>query len=557
MVTETTRENNRPNPTTVERNDSVSPAATTRETPDLEVGRKPTLINLPATLASRYQIEEQLPTRGVEADLFVTLDRESNTKRVIKLYRYKFRPKSETMELMQTLDSLFVIRQFEHGFSDGHAYEVMEWAEGGSLADLMQPGHPFSQAQLFDVICQLHQAISYLHQLPNPLVHRDLKPDNILVRQREPLQLVLGDFSFASLLVGGSRVATTKDRTILYAALEAAEGDISKAADWWSFGMIIAELSMGRHPFADCEEQAVRIHLNNRKPLPLDGISDPNIKKLCQGLLVYDQKLRWGANEIQRWLDSDSTLHVPVESLPERGNERGGELRASRPYLVGNDECWTAQELAVALCGQWDVACRDIQRYNMLHDWLKDQLGHQNAVRYLEDISEIPENRQVDSGVFVCMLLTILSPNQPLMFEGSELTPQRLVDPVSASRWQANGTLAQFWLYAARELSAHPKAAWLKQAYVAWSEASKEIDEIDGLLLGKYLDFRFSSLDKSGLVPFIINCQLDPKMPLRLSKETEQFLKSLKHPDMHWRSLLKNQDGGRIPLFRRPILLGL
>jgi serine/threonine protein kinase len=352
---------------------------------------------LTAELDKRYKQEVELEARGNEADVFFVTDRQTNEKRVIKFYRKGINPKTEIMELMKSLDSSFVVRQYSYGISEGRTYEVMEQADG-SLAELISK-RKFSQSDLPTVIGQLTQAVSYLHGLTPQIVHRDLKPDNILVRNKDPLKLILADFSFASSIEGGSRVATTLHRTLRYAAPEAAYGDISPAADWWSVGMIIAELAASCHPFAGYDEKTVLIHLGGKKLIPLDNISDPRVKLLCQGLLIYDQPVRWGKNEIERWLAGDTSLKAPVDVVPRQDGSNTDELRASRPYLIGSKECWTARELAAALSANWDLACKDVGRFQMLYDWLKDQLGNQNAARALHDLSDGPNIQQMDITV--------------------------------------------------------------------------------------------------------------------------------------------------------------
>jgi serine/threonine protein kinase len=537
MANETKKENDYPAATILE-NDQNNSTTTTLEN-EIPNSSKRSLLVLPTELEGKYQVERQLETRGNEADLLVVVDRQTNEKNVIKLYRKGIRPKPEIMELIKSLDRNFIIGQFSYGISDGYAYEIMELAEC-SLADLMGTIQ-CSQTDLYSIVEQLTKAVSYLHGLTPPIVHRDLKPDNILVRDRESLKLVLADFSFASLIEGGSRVATTRHRTPMYSAPEADAGDISPAADWWSIGMIIAELAIGRHPFTGCDDRAVSIHIVNRKPIPLSGISDPRVMLLCQGLLVYEQSQRWGLREIQSWLDGDTTLQVPLEDFSQKEAKSLGELRATRPYKFGSHDCWTARELAAAMCANWDLACRDISRYQMLHDWLKDHLSDHNIVRGLEDLVDGSGFRHLDVGVKVSLFLAVLDPDLPLIFEGSELTPQRMYASTALDRWQNGGAFSQIWSNALA-LSQLPNMKWLEQGHQEWTQAWKEVNEIDQSMRAMKADLPHLN-NTSSLAPFVLSILADQGKKKNLQVEAKKVLNSAEAKAIHW----------SVPLRREPL----
>ena len=101
---------------------------------------------------------------------------------------------------------------------------------------------------------------------------RDLKPENVLVRRREPIDVVIADWGIASVLEA-TVVFTTVARTIRYAPPEAiggvatdeqgACGTVSAIErtrwDAWPIGMMVVEMVTGEHPFAQVAE-AVVIH---------------------------------------------------------------------------------------------------------------------------------------------------------------------------------------------------------------------------------------------------------------------------------------------------------
>lgn len=418
------------------------------------------LIRLPEALAARFQVEKELAP-GNEADLLVVVrDRRTGEELVVKLYRLGRAPKPEILDRVATLDPRFVARQHEHGECDGRVYEIIEYAADGSLKNLGATPQPEQVLSL--IIKQLSDALAYLHALSPPLVHRDLKPENVLLRRRDPPELVLTDFGIASIIDAGTRIVTLVKRTVRYAAPEAAAGDISPAADWWSLGMMVAEAAQGRHPFADVSEQAIDIHLNGRKPVPLQGIADARIRLLCQGLLSYDQASRWRAGEVQRWLKGDTTLRAPPQPAPAS--------EARDVYKFPDRTCADRRELAAAMCAHWEDAKRDLTRLTMLHEWLV-QHGEHNAARWLRDLGEQAEFRALDAGAKLSLFLPVLDPSLPPVVDGQSLTRPLLLElAVAAQNGRAAWPAVLQPGYGER-LAELTKADWLTAAYAAWSEA--------------------------------------------------------------------------------------
>ncbi len=104
------------------------PAPTVRD--DAPLPR--TLMQLPSALAGRYRIVQPLPTAGGEADLLL-VDASDGQRYVAKIYRYGIQVKREVLDRLQQAGSEAVARLIEHGQSDGHCYEVLEYLPEGSL----------------------------------------------------------------------------------------------------------------------------------------------------------------------------------------------------------------------------------------------------------------------------------------------------------------------------------------------------------------------------------------------------------------------------------------
>ena len=260
------------------------------------------LVNLPAALADRFEIERPLPAPGAEADLLLVRARADGERYVAKVYRFGTQPKSEVLEAVSRSNPEHVIGLFEHGVSSGRAFELLEYAPFGSLRDLYPGGKAVDTETVRRVLIELADALQHLHQ--QGVIHRDLKPANVLVRSLEPFDLVLTDFGIASASAATVHY-TSAHRTIAYAAPETIAGEVSAASDYWALGIIVAELVTGRHALHGMSEIVMQARLvshdvpTRQLPAPWDD--------LCAGLLQRDPRARWRYDRIQAWIRGEGT----------------------------------------------------------------------------------------------------------------------------------------------------------------------------------------------------------------------------------------------------------
>ncbi|KAI9155799.1 putative serine/threonine-protein kinase PRKY [Paramyrothecium foliicola] len=111
-----------------------------------------------------------------------------------------------------------------------------------------------SGEETLDILCQCLSALQYIHELEKPIIHRDIKPGNILVRSRDPLHVKLSDFGYSR---SGSKLITICG-TPVYAAPEIPLSEsYSTAVDIWSLGVVIFEYTHQLPPVTrpkDCTE---------------------------------------------------------------------------------------------------------------------------------------------------------------------------------------------------------------------------------------------------------------------------------------------------------------
>ena len=130
---------------------------------------------------------------------------------------------------------------------DGAIQIAMEYMDGGSLGDLLQAIGPISEDCIAAIAEQALHALTDLRD--RHLVHRDLKPQNILLNLRG--QVKVSDFGCVAELQDSFGKCGTFVGTVPYMSPERIHGEeYSYASDVWSFGLTIVECALGHFPYA-------------------------------------------------------------------------------------------------------------------------------------------------------------------------------------------------------------------------------------------------------------------------------------------------------------------
>jgi serine/threonine protein kinase/tetratricopeptide (TPR) repeat protein len=204
-----------------------------------------------------YKIIREIDRGGMGAIFLAARDDDQYQKRVaIKLIKrgmdtdFILRRFRHERQILANLDHPNIARLIDGGSTeDGRPYFVMEYIEGQRI-DLYCDGRGLSiqeRLKLFDQVCA---AVQYAHQ--NLVVHRDLKPGNILVTKEGTPKLL--DFGIAKLLdqePGAERTLTAlRVLTPEYASPEQIKGEaITSASDLYSLGVMLYQLLTGHPPY--------------------------------------------------------------------------------------------------------------------------------------------------------------------------------------------------------------------------------------------------------------------------------------------------------------------
>lgn len=370
------------------------------------------LVLTPGATFREWKLTRPIQAASAEADLWILAHQQTGEPAVLKLFRYGISPKTEIQEAVRRLKFSSVVTVFATGEVEGRHFEIQEYIPGGSLAQLF-PAGPAPADALQTVLAELVDSLADVHAAD--IIHRDLKPANILIRSRDPLDLVLADFGISS-LSDLSLHLSNANRTAAYAAPEAMTGVVARASDWWSVGVILFELLTGRHPFAGLDERTVNFVLVTRG-IEVPATLPPDWSLLIRGLLTRDHQKRWGLAQVRAWLAGERDLAVYY------GLEAGVEVTPPRePYKFAGREFRDPASLAIALVDHWDDAVRRLTR-GSLTDWARQSLRDTNLTARLEAITADP---QLDSDQQLAAALLALDPALPLVLRGTVITPEWL-----------------------------------------------------------------------------------------------------------------------------------
>jgi eukaryotic-like serine/threonine-protein kinase len=222
-------------------------------------------------ISGRYRIIKLIGGGGM-ANVYLAHDMILDREVAIKMLRMDFANEEEFIKRFQreaqSATSLVhpnIVSIYDVGEEDDLYYIVMEYVQGMTLKQYIQQHSPVGVEQALEIMKQLTLAISHAHQ--NHIVHRDIKPHNILVDEEGTVKIT--DFGIAMAL---SATSITQTNSVLgsvhYLSPEQARGGMAtKKSDIYSLGIVMFELLTGRLPFSG--ESAVSIalkHLQSETP---------------------------------------------------------------------------------------------------------------------------------------------------------------------------------------------------------------------------------------------------------------------------------------------------
>ncbi|MBT2687985.1 Stk1 family PASTA domain-containing Ser/Thr kinase [Bacillus sp. ISL-47] len=222
-------------------------------------------------ISGRYKILDMIGGGGM-ANVYLAHDMILDRDVAVKVLRLDFAEDEEFIRRFhreaQSATSLAhpnIVSIYDVGEEDSIYYIVMEYVDGQTLKQYIQQNSPVRIDEALEIMKQLTSAISHAHQ--NHIIHRDIKPHNILIDRHGNVKIT--DFGIAMAL---SATSITQTNSVLgsvhYLSPEQARGGMAnRKSDIYSLGIVMFELLTGRLPFSG--ESAVSIalkHLQSETP---------------------------------------------------------------------------------------------------------------------------------------------------------------------------------------------------------------------------------------------------------------------------------------------------
>ena len=240
------------------------------------------MLELGTMLSGRYEVLKRVGSGGM-ADVYMAKDHKLNRNVAVKVLKSeyvedeKFLKKFETeAQAVARLSHPNIVNIYDVGIEDGINYIVMELAEGITLKEYIRKKGYLSPKETVEISTQIASAISHAHK--NHIIHRDIKPQNILVSDTGIIKVT--DFGIAKATSSNTVTSTaTAMGSVHYISPEQAKGRFcDEKSDIYSLGITMYEMVTGHVPFD--HEKGVTIalmHLQNEITPPSqirDGIPD-------------------------------------------------------------------------------------------------------------------------------------------------------------------------------------------------------------------------------------------------------------------------------------------
>ena len=267
-------------------------------------------VKVPRLESDRYRLQEEVGS-GAIATVWRAQDSQSLAQVAIKLMRPEqldledIQRLAQEVEILRKLSHPCIVKLYGTGVAaSGNPYVVMEWVDGIDLRERLEHDPVLPAADVADIVSQSCAALAEAHGAG--VIHRDMKPENVLLCAPEHLAVKLVDFGMAKVLAPDAPSLTFDDKifgTPEYMAPERARGaPVGSAADVYGVAVMAYEMLEGRRPFTGKNPIQVMTRQVSSAPPPMTRAAEPVARVVLSGL-AKDPEERPSALELSRRLD--------------------------------------------------------------------------------------------------------------------------------------------------------------------------------------------------------------------------------------------------------------
>lgn len=296
-------------------------------------------------LDNRYEIIRRLGSGGM-ADVYLARDTQLGRQVAIKVLYKRYARDEEFVARFRreaqsaaALNHPHIVSIYDRGEAEDSYYIAMEYLEGRSLKDVINEEGPLEPARSIDYAEQMLRALQFAHE--NNVIHRDIKPHNIVINDRG--QLKVTDFGIAR---AGSSPSVTETGSIIgtaqYLSPEQAKGKaVEQSSDLYSLGIVLYEMLTGRVPFEGENPVAIALKHLSDEPVPpqalVPDIPD-NLNAVVMRALAKDPRDRYpGAEEFLADLERCRQDLPVVAPLPADDTARTSVISAAAVAAAADD----------------------------------------------------------------------------------------------------------------------------------------------------------------------------------------------------------------------------
>ena len=237
----------------------------------------------------RYQIIRTIGEGGM-ANVYLAYDTILDREVAVKILRGDLAGDEKFVKRFQreakaasSLNHPNIVEMYDVGEDDGNYFLVMEFVDGRTLKSLVKKRGALSLTEVIDIMLQLTSGIAHAHD--SYLIHRDLKPQNVLMLEDGRAKIT--DFGIAVALNSTELTQTNSVMgSVHYLPPEQANGGgASVKSDIYSLGILMYELLIGKLPFKG--ENAVEIAIKHMKePIPSVRSQNESIPQSIENIIL-------------------------------------------------------------------------------------------------------------------------------------------------------------------------------------------------------------------------------------------------------------------------------